>query len=143
MSYEIINRLSDAHKDQLHELYKNEWWSKNRSRQDVDTILTGSSFVLGIVHKENNALVGFTRVLTDDFKYAYIYDVIVSPLHRGQRLGHILLESVINHPRLQNVKNIELTCADSMTKFYEKYGFTMDYGSTIPMKRCNPTATRN
>lgn len=142
-SYEIISCLSDKHKDQLHKMFKNEWWSKNRTRSDVDAVLSGSSFVVGIVHKDTDELIGFARVLTDYFKYAYVYDVIVSSHQRGNRLGHKIIDAVINHTHLQKVKNIELTCSESMTKFYEKYGFSTNYKDTVPMRRSDETSKRN
>lgn len=141
--YEVIDTLSEQHKDQLYQLYQNEWWTKSRSRQDVDTIIAGSSFIIGIIHQEFGQLVGFTRILTDNFKYAHVYDVIVAPQHRGKGLGRMLLDRIINHPRLKDIKNIELTCAKDMAPFYERYDFSRDYGETLPMRRSNKTSGRN
>jgi predicted GNAT family N-acyltransferase len=136
--YFLINDLNEQHKEQLLELYRNEWWSKNRTSADIDTILSGSSLIIGIVEKTTNNLIGFTRILSDFFKYAYIYDVIVDPKYRKNGLGKIIMEAILAHPKLQNIKCLELTCIAEMVPFYSKYGFSKDYGSTISMRRLNP-----
>lgn len=107
-------------KDQLLKLYQNEWWSLNRTKQDVDKILQGPSIIIGIVDKNTDTLAGFARILTDYFKYAYIYDVIVAKDYRNKGLGALIMNTVINHPKLLNIKNLELTCKKEMIKFYEK-----------------------
>lgn len=135
--YEFINTLSESHKDQLLELYNNEWWSKDRKREDIEKILQGSSFIVGIINKSNTDLVAFARILTDYFKYAYIYDVIVKENHRNFGLGHVLLEAVIQHPKLKDLKCIELSCLEEMKPFYEKYGFSDKYEISIPMRKVN------
>ena len=139
--YLIVNELSERHKQQLLPLYQNEWWSKNRSAHDVETILKGSSFVVGLVHKISDDLIGFARVLTDYFKYAYVYDVIIVPKYRGRDLGKYLIEQALNHPILKEVKYIELTCLEGMCSFYEQFGFTKDYNASVPMRRSNLNST--
>ena len=140
--YVPIYELGEQHKEQLLLLYKNELWSKNRTRRDLDTILGGSTLVFGIVHAPTNDLVGFARVLTDFFKYAYIYDVIVDKKYRKCGLGHALMQTILTHPKLQDIKCLELTCIGEMAPFYEKYGFSKDYGTAVPMRRLN-RASRN
>src|SRR5690348_1804377 len=118
LQYEIINILSEHHKDQLLKLYQNEWWSVNRTKQDINTILQGPSIIIGILDKQIDRLVGFARILTDSFKYAHIYDVIVNEDYRNKGLGAFIMETIINHPKLLNIKNIELTCKKEMIMFY-------------------------
>lgn len=142
-SYKIVYQLNENQKEHLHELYKKEWWCRNRTRKDVDDVLNGSSFIIGITESETDTLVGFTRILTDDFKYAYVYDVIVANENRGQGLGHMLLDAVVNHPRIKDLKHIELTCAETKKPFYERYGFSKDYLDSIPMRRANLDAPRS
>jgi ribosomal protein S18 acetylase RimI-like enzyme len=140
-TYTVIDELTDAHKNQLLDLYRQAWWSKDRSRQDLETIIAGSSFMIGIVQNTNDQLIGFTRVLTDNYKYAYVYDVIVSHEHRGHGLGDLLLRNIVNHPKLASIRNIELTCADEMVPFYGRYDFSKDYGAAVPLRRTNKEST--
>ena len=64
-----------------------------------------------------------TRVLTDYIYKAIIFDVIIDQKYRDNKLGKLLIDSIINHPKLNNVKHFELYCLEDMKPFYEKWGF--------------------
>ncbi len=49
MKTKIIHCLDDQHKNDLLSLYQGEWWSKDRTPEDVEIILANSSFYIGIV----------------------------------------------------------------------------------------------
>ena len=134
-TFKIVHELSETHKTQLLELYQHEWWSIGRTKEDVEAILAGSSFVIGIVEQDTHTLVGFSRMLTDFFKYAYVYDVIVAKDYRGLGLGNLLLKSIIEHPKLNHITNIELVYRKAFMPFYEKFGFSSDYGESVAMRR--------
>ena len=139
--YEIIHILNEKHQENLLNLYKNEWWSKNRTTDDVEKILKGSQIIIGVIDKkksENGLLIGFGRVLTDYFKYAYIHDIMVDKNYRGKGFGALIMKSIIQHPELKTLKHIELTCVENMVPFYKKYSFHNEtYGNSIPMRRTN------
>jgi predicted GNAT family N-acyltransferase len=63
--------------------------------------------------------------------------VIVDQKFRKSGLGKFIMESILAHPKLQDVKCLELTCLTEMVPFYTKYGFSKDYGATISMRRLN------
>ncbi len=137
---EIFN---EERKKELLDLYRQEWWCKDRTARDVEDILKGSSFSFGLIDQTQNRLAGFIRVLTDFYKYAYVYDVIIAKDYRGQGLSRRLMDHVINHPQISPLKNISLTCVPEMTDFYKKYEFTDNFGEFVNMVRRNPKATRN
>jgi predicted GNAT family N-acyltransferase len=143
MSYTIVHTLSEEQKYQLLNLYQGEWWSKNRTQEDVNTIVENSSLIFAYIKQETGSLIGFARVLTDFYKYAYIYDVIVEATHRKLGLGKKIMESIVHHPKLNHIKCIELTCRNDMTPFYDQFGFSKDYGTTIPMRRLNSNSTKD
>lgn len=80
-------------------------------------------------------LVGFARVLTDRFKYAYIYDFIVDPSFRKRKLGKYLLTHILEHPTVNKMQCVELTCRLEMIPFYEKFGFSADYSPAVAMRK--------
>lgn len=139
--YEIIYILNEKHVENLLNLYKNEWWSKDRTKEDVDKILKGSQITIGIIDKgksENGLLIGFGRILTDYFKYAYIHDIMVDKNYRGKGFGALIMETIIQHPDLKTLKHIELTCVENMVPFYKKFSFLNEtYGNSIPLRRTN------
>lgn len=140
-NYKITNKLSEHHIDQLHELYKKEWWSEKRTREQVDLVLKHTSIIIGIIEKETDTLVAFSRILTDYCKYAYVYDVIVNSNFRKQGLGKVLLQAVLDNETVKDLKYVELTCRKNMIPFYEKFGFDLNYANeSVPMRRLNENA---
>ena len=82
----IITQLSDKQLDQLHCLYKEEWWSSKRTILDVKRIVKNSSLIFGLVD-QSDSLIAFCRVLTDHCIFAYIYDFIVKSKHLSSFLS--------------------------------------------------------
>ena len=107
MTYQILANLTENQISELLELYKSEFWSYKRTREDVVKMLAGSDIIVGLVD-ENEQLIGFSRVLTDFVYRATIYDVIIKPTHRKMGLGAKLIDTVINHPELASVEQIAL-----------------------------------
>ncbi len=125
--YRIISQLNERQTLELAQLYKNEFWSQNRTQPDITKMLVASDIVIGLVD-ECDHLVGFTRVLTDFVYRAFIFDVIVKPTHRNQGLGKKLIDLVVDHPQLQTVEYLGLYCLPEMVPFYERWGFTTELG---------------
>ena len=71
---------------------------------------------------ENDRQVGFARVVTDYATFAYLADVFVLPSHRGQGIGHEILEAVKNHPDLQRLRRWHLVTRDAHA-LYKEFGF--------------------
>lgn len=91
--------------------------------------------MIGLVDRSSNKMVAFTRVLTDYFRFAYIYDVIVHGDYRAHGLGKMIINLVLNHKDIKSIKNVELVCRKDRMSFYKQFGFSEDYGASIPMRR--------
>lgn len=68
----IIEQELGVYRDDILHLWSREWWTKDRSLEDLIVALTNSTLVFGLLNVQTNKLVGFARVLTDQFKSAYI-----------------------------------------------------------------------
>ncbi|BBD58821.1 GCN5-related N-acetyltransferase [Nostoc sp. HK-01] len=134
MTYKFVDTLTEKQISELVQLYKNEFWSKQRTYQDVAKMLKASNIVLGLIDN-NEQLIGFTRVLTDFVYRATIYDVIIKPDYRKQGLGVKLLDAIVNHPQLNQVEHIALYCLPEMIPFYQRWGFTPEVGNLKLMYR--------
>jgi GNAT superfamily N-acetyltransferase len=66
--------------------------------------------------------VGFARVVTDRAAFAYLADVFVLSHQRGRGLGKWVVETVLSHPDLQNLRRFFLGTADAHS-LYERHGF--------------------
>ncbi|MEJ6080304.1 GNAT family N-acetyltransferase [Vibrio sp. 1-Bac 57] len=130
----IIYEFSDEHIKQVHQLYKEVWWAKERSLEDTIDCVKGSQICIGILDDDSN-LIGFTRIISDFIYKAIIFDVIVSNSCRGNGVGHKMMSLIKNHEKLKKVKHFELYCLPEMESFYSSFDFSTDVGG-IKLMRC-------
>ena len=134
-SYRIVHRLSPRHVDDLMVLYAQAWWTDKRTRADVDAMLANTQLLFGLIDEATDALVGFSRVLTDYVYRGTLYDVIVREDLQGTGLSRLLLDAVVAHPALREVEAIDLTCLPEKSGLYAKWGWTADEHGRVSMRR--------
>src|SRR5436305_14463171 len=118
----MFSALGDAHRRQLLDLFDGEWWSRGRSWDDVQAMLASTHVIVGAVDTEHDQLVGFARALTDGVFIAVLLDVIVARDRRGQRVGRMVVNAVLD--RLKGVNSVELVCQPELEPFYAQFVFT-------------------
>ncbi|MBI1827812.1 MAG: GNAT family N-acetyltransferase [Planctomycetes bacterium] len=133
-SHSVIHELSDRQFDELVDLYQGEWWSKGRTPSDVRKMLDSSCVVIAIEYADGR-LAAFSRVLTDGVYWALIFDVIVHPDFRGEGLGQVLIDAILGHSAVCNVRSVALCCRPDMTEFYGKWGFAIEPPDVVWMRR--------
>jgi len=116
--------LTASQIDQLVDLFQAEWWTKGRTKTDVEQMLRSGGPIFAFVDRQGDDLVAFARVLTDGVYKAMIFDIIVKNNWRNTGLGGLLMETVMNDPAIVDIKHRELYCLEEMVPFYEKWGFT-------------------
>ena len=120
--------------DQLMTLMAQTYWAAERSREDVLTTVQNS--VCFGVYDENDALVGFARVVTDFVSHWYLCDVIVDEKHRGQDIGKLLMAAVVADERF--AKAPALLKTKDAHGLYRQYGFLdVDPGRVMYRDRQN------
>ncbi|MBD2769754.1 GNAT family N-acetyltransferase [Hymenobacter sp. BT664] len=65
---------------------------------------------------------GFCRVVTDRATFAWLCDVFVLPEFRGHGLAKWLVERVLAHPDLQNLRRHLLATLDAHS-LYQRFGY--------------------
>ena len=110
------NRLD---RERIHDFLKGSYWAPGISREVVDRSIEGA-LCFGVY--DENAQVGFARVITDRATFAYVADVFVLESHRGRGLSVWLMEAIRAHPDLQNLRRWILMTRDAHG-LYEKFGF--------------------
>lgn len=137
--YSVLYELSTQHFEQMYQLVHATWWGLKRTADEMQRLMK-KSLPIVLVDNHTQDLIGFARVLTDEVRYAFIFDVVVVESRRGQGLGQQILKAIFEHPTLQQIKYFELTCAPDKVKFYERAGFKLDYTSNgvqvLPMRNC-------
>ena len=120
---DVIYELSSSQIENLHSLYKDEWWTKNRTLEETIKCVHGSQICIGLID-ENNILTGFVRVITDYMFKALIFDLIIKSEFRGQGLSRKLMSLMKTHKQLKDVKHFELYCLPELEGFYKQFGFS-------------------
>lgn len=141
--FAIRDSLSASHVDELLSLYSSEWWTKARTRADVERMLAATDLVFAVVECSSDVLVAFARVLTDRIYLALVLDVIVASAFRGQGLGRLLLGRICSDPALADVASIELVCQPELMPFYREYGFFENVGRSRLMRRSTDPRLRD
>ena len=98
---------------------KQSYWGASRS-DEANHRAFDSSLCVGAYLDGNQ--VGFARAITDYTVFAYVADVIIWPLHRGQGIGKRLVQALIDHPEVASVAHWSLSTNDAHS-LYEKFGF--------------------
>ena len=80
-----------------------------------------NSLSFGVFHGSKQ--VGFARVISDSATVAYLGDVFVVPEYRGRGLAKWLMQCVVSHSDLQNLRRWILV-TENAHGLYRKYGFT-------------------
>jgi GNAT superfamily N-acetyltransferase len=105
--------------DAIHSFLNLSYWATGISLDVVQRSIE-HSLPFGVYH--GNQLVGFGRVITDYTTFAYLADIFVVPAQRGHGLGKWLIETILQHPRLQGLRSWVLITRDAQ-EFYRAFGF--------------------
>jgi GNAT superfamily N-acetyltransferase len=106
--------------DLVHGFLTNCYWARGISREVVARSIE-HALCFGI-YDGQGAQVGFARVISDFATIAYLGDVFVLETHRGRGLGKWLMECIVQHPALQNLRRWILTTRDAH-ELYSQVGF--------------------
>lgn len=112
------------------------YWAKNIPREVVECALA-HSLCFG-AYANGGAQVGFARVVTDYATHGWIGDVFVLAAHRRRGLGKALVQAVVSHPRLQQLRRLTLATNDAHG-LYAQFGFVSPAHPETAMERRNST----
>ena len=135
MTLTLTSQLIEKQIVELHALYQKEWWTRGRELSEIRRMLEESDLLFAFVEKDTERLAAFARVLTDYVHKALLFDVIVADDWRKTGLGRKIMDTVVQHPLLENVKHLELYCLPELVPFYQKWGFTEELGE-LRFMRC-------
>jgi N-acetylglutamate synthase-like GNAT family acetyltransferase len=106
--------------DVIHDFLTNCYWAKGISREVVQRSIE-HSLCFGI-YEANGSQVGFARVVSDFATVAYLGDVFVLESHRGRGLSKWLMQCIMGHPALQDLRRWILLTRDAHG-LYSQSGF--------------------
>ena len=101
-------------------LSKEAYWSKgiplNVLQRSID-----NSFNFGLFHLEKQ--IGYARIVTDYATVAYLGDVFILSEFRGRGLSKWMMETIMNHPDLQGLRQWILLTGNAHG-LYQQFGWT-------------------
>jgi GNAT superfamily N-acetyltransferase len=103
----------------IHGFLDRSYWAAGIPIDTVRRSLAGS-LCFGLFHDATQ--IGFARVVTDRATFAWLCDVWIEESHRGEGLGHWLVETVLGHPDLQGLRRFILATRDAHS-LYAELGF--------------------
>jgi len=103
-----------------HFLSTQAYWSINIPFEKVQTAAK-NSLNFGLYFKEKQ--IGYARVISDFSTIAYLGDVFIIEEFRGHGLSKWLMDIVMNHPNLQELRRWILLTGDAH-ELYKKFGWT-------------------
>jgi len=121
--------------DVVHGFLVRSYWAAGIPRETVARSLR-NSLCFGLY--EGDGQIGFARAVTDLATFAYLADVFVLESHRGRGLSKWLMECVLDHPDLREVRRWHLVTKDAHG-LYARFGFAEPAaGQHMERKRPNP-----
>ena len=106
--------------EELHRLFQQTSWAASRSPLDIQMMLDRSQITLGVWDEDH--LIGFARVITDDLYRAVIDDVVVEGAYRHRGVASHMLEKILK--RTEHIEIVMLDCDSDLIGFYGQFGFT-------------------
>jgi N-acetylglutamate synthase-like GNAT family acetyltransferase len=104
----------------VHDFLSQSYWAENIPLAAVKKSI-GNSLCFAIYHHEK--LIGFARAISDFATFAYLADVFILPEERGKGLSKWLMETIMGHPQLQDLRRFILATRDAHS-LYAQFGFT-------------------
>lgn len=105
--------------DLIHHFLARTYWSPGIPRDILERALA-SSVNFGAYC--DGRQVGFARVVTDRATFAYLCDVFVLEAWRSRGVSKFIMDCVMSHPDLQNLRRFMLATADAHG-LYRQFGF--------------------
>ncbi len=102
----------------VHNLLKETYWAKNRTKETVETTIKNSHCFSLFTHDKQ---IGFARILTDYATHSILLDIVIHKDYRGKGLGKWLVECVTNHSAFS--KQIQILWTVDADGLYAKFGF--------------------
>src|SRR4030042_2731284 len=102
-------------------MLKDVWWSPGIKKTEIMQGAHNSALLVGAFTADNEQI-GYSRVISDKTRFAYILDVIVDNSYRKQGIGQAMIKFILNHQELKDVYQWMLLTNDAH-EVYSKVGF--------------------
>jgi N-acetylglutamate synthase-like GNAT family acetyltransferase len=106
--------------DAICDFLKQAYWANTRPRERTERALK-NSLVFGVYAGDQQ--IGVARVVSDYSIFAYLCDVFIHEEYRAHGLGKWLIQTILEHPDLREMRRWVLVTNDAH-ELYKQFGFT-------------------
>lgn len=131
-------KTEDMDLDAIFKFIKNSYWGKLRTMHE-QKIALDNSMNFGLFH--NQKQIAYSRVMTDKVFFAYLLDVYVTDEYQGRGFGKLLMEKVLNFPKLRHIDKWMLATKNAHD-LYKKFNFEIVKDPSILMDRMSDRAKK-
>jgi GNAT superfamily N-acetyltransferase len=119
--FKIVDDIKKMDFTKITAMLKEAYWSKGIGIDEVKEGANNSALVVGVFTPEG-IQIGYSRVISDKTRVAYILDVYVDAHFRKKGIGQAMIQFILNHPKLKDVYQWLLITKDAHG-VYSKAGF--------------------
>ena len=105
--------------DAICDFLRRAYWANTRPRERTERAIQ-NSLVFGVY--DGDKQIGVARVVSDYAVFAYLCDVFIHEDYRLHGLGKWLLQTILDHPDLREVRRWLLATQDAHG-LYKQFGF--------------------
>jgi N-acetylglutamate synthase-like GNAT family acetyltransferase len=106
--------------DTICDFLTRSYWANTRPRDRTERALS-NSLVFGVY--DGDKQIGLARVVSDYSIFAYLCDVFIHEDYRARGLGKWLIQTIMEHPDLREIRRWVLVTTDAHG-LYKQFGFT-------------------
>ena len=122
-----------------HFLYTTAHWAIGRPMSVVKKSID-NSLCFGLY--EGDEQIGFARLVTDSAIVGWICDMFILPAHRSRGLGRWLVECMMDHPEVKDLRRILLNTRDAHDLYTKYANFRPLLAPESWLERCNESPVR-
>ncbi len=116
--------------EELYQLLQQTDWADTRGPLDIQQMLDHSQITLGVWDEDR--LIAFARVITDDLFRAIIDDVVVNSAYRNRGIASQMLDKILK--RTEHIEIVMLDCDAELIGFYGTFGFEPKGGASMQLR---------
>jgi GNAT superfamily N-acetyltransferase len=121
VKYSLKDGYNEMDFDRITNMLREAHWSIGIKKREVIQGAENSALLVG-AFTDDNEQIGYSRVVSDKTRFAYILDVYVDDRYRKKGIGQSMIRYIINHPELKDVYQWMLLTKDAH-RVYHKVGF--------------------
>jgi len=118
--YEFDTDIKRINFHVVHDWLSKSYWSPKISIREIKNCALNSTLVVGCFCEKEQ--IGYMRLVSDRFRFAYLMDVFIEEDYRGKGIAQNMIKFSMSNKKFKNVYQWVLATKDAHS-LYKKIGF--------------------